>query len=601
MSNCNPDKIKAAIFEQADLVTDIVWEKQIQSDNFALAFVPDGGQVERHSNQSAVIYGGAVQAPKQYRELDHSVRPLVPGQMKARTQAGANGIFDVDINDIDDNACHGQCVIDFAQGFRERAARDYGIDVITPVKCLRELDRMGREHILGYLEGFKRGFTSWGMSNFNDNLLNFIIQQSEANTSILAANNFEVSTGGFVAPPTLGFSIFHVQEWAKHIRAEIIGRGFEVPANELFEIEVPEEEWADAVKADQLVRNPTGTVYNSEVFKDDEAGMRGRRYSVYGGIKAYFTDYPVKGYYKQTAVASGQPVYNFVRVYPWINRPDETAGVSTGVNHAYRGDSIVVDGITYPLVTLIFHIDRRSFKRFNLGKPVKPFGEANDSVNYSVKVLDGAYIDCNPHNDKVQLTARHEFRLLAKYPEFSGALAFRSSQRLGYAREITPRDMSPVTPTPLNPELFPVCNDETLCRTAECAQCGSVPDPTGECVAPGVASAVLNLDPGGNITTLFYGEAYNVTVYVKRTGDTTDPATVNYATANGTATAGSDYTATSGTLSWEAGDSEPKAVVIPILATATAPAPGQTFTLTISGATGDTLGTSTVTTVTIKD
>lgn len=600
MSNCSPDKIKAALFEQADLITDIVRQKQVESDNFALRSIPDGGVVERHSNQNSIIYGTAHQASRQYKELDHGVKPLVDGQMKGRTQAGANGIFETDINDIADNACHGQCIIDFAQGFRERTTRDYGIDVITPVKCLRELDRQGKSHILAYLDGFKRGFTSWGMTNYNDNLLNYVIQQSESNTSIVAANTLEFTTGGFSAPPTLRLSIFHLQEWADQLRAEIIGRGFDVPADWMLTVEVPEQDWADAVRADQIARNPTGTVYNSEVYKDDESVLRGRRFSTYGGVKAYFTDFPIRGYYKQTAVASGQPVYNFVRIYPWLNKVDEVAGLVTGVNHQYRQDTIVIDGFDYPVVTLIPHIDPRSFKRYGLEKPLKPFGEANDSVSYSVKVLDGAYIDCNPHNDKVQLTARHEFRLKSMYPEFSGFLAYRHGRRAPYAVEVVPRNLVPGPQTPANPEIFPVCNDETLCRTAECAQCGSVPDPTGECVAPGLASAVINLNPGGVLETVFYGTAYPVTLNVERTGDTTDAATVNFATANGTATAGSDYTATSGTLSWAAGDSAPKQIVVQILATAVAD-PRQTFTVTLSAPTGDTLGTNTVATIGITD
>lgn len=593
------DKIKSAIFEQAALTEDIVYEKQAAPENIALRLVPDGGTVERHSSQKAVIYGTAHQAPRQYTENERGVRDFIDGTMKGRAQTGANGIFDVPINDYDDNACNGQCVIDFAQGFRERATRDFKIDLITPTKCLRELDGLGKEHILGYLDGFERGFTSWGMNNYNDNLLNYIIQQSESNTSVIAANQFNVSTGGFQAPPTLRLSIWHLQEWADQLRAEIIGRGFDVPEDWMLTIEVPERDWADAVVADQIARNPTGTVYNSEVFKDDEAGIMGRRYSVYGGVKAYFTDYPIRGYYKQTAIASGQPVYNFVRVYPWINKTDETAGISSQVNHSYRMDNIVVDGIDYAMCTIILHIDPRSFKRFGLEKPIKPFGNPNDSLNYTVKVLDGAYITCNPHNDKVQLTARHEFRLLTKYPEFSGGLVYRSGRRASYGLAVIPRINAPGPQTPANVEAFGLCLDDTGCQTLECAQCGSVPDSTGECVAEDTGTSVLNLDPGGAVTTLGYGVAYNLTFRVRRTGNGVGSASVNYATANGTATAGSDYTAASGTLNWAAGDNASKTITVPILAGATAASPGQTFTLTLSGAVNDTLGTSTVATITL--
>jgi len=56
-----------------------------------------------------------------------------------------------------------------------------------------------------------------------------------------------------------------------------------------------------------------------------------------------------------------------------------------------------------------------------------------------------------------------------------------------------------------------------------------------------------------------------MTVYVKRYGDTSGAATVDYATAaGGTATSGSDYTAASGTLSWSAGEGGSKSFTVSI-------------------------------------
>jgi hypothetical protein len=56
----------------------------------------------------------------------------------------------------------------------------------------------------------------------------------------------------------------------------------------------------------------------------------------------------------------------------------------------------------------------------------------------------------------------------------------------------------------------------------------------------------------------------SVTITVKRTGDLGCAASVRYATANGTATAGSDYRAVSGTLVFAPGDTE-KPFVVPIM------------------------------------
>jgi Ca2+-binding RTX toxin-like protein len=68
---------------------------------------------------------------------------------------------------------------------------------------------------------------------------------------------------------------------------------------------------------------------------------------------------------------------------------------------------------------------------------------------------------------------------------------------------------------------------------------------------------------------------------------------VAYATANGTATAGSDYTATSGTLVFAPGDVS-KEIAVPIVGD-TAFEPDETLTLTISNPVNGTIGTATAT------
>lgn len=94
--------------------------------------------------------------------------------------------------------------------------------------------------------------------------------------------------------------------------------------------------------------------------------------------------------------------------------------------------------------------------------------------------------------------------------------------------------------------------------------------------------------------------AGSIAVSVTRTGGREGSATVNYATSNGTATAGSDYTSTSGTLTFGAGELV-KTFSIPILNDSTIEA-NETIQVTLSAATGNsTLGTLASGTVTIED
>jgi subtilisin family serine protease/Ca2+-binding RTX toxin-like protein len=90
----------------------------------------------------------------------------------------------------------------------------------------------------------------------------------------------------------------------------------------------------------------------------------------------------------------------------------------------------------------------------------------------------------------------------------------------------------------------------------------------------------------------------NVTYTVTLSGDSTETVTVQYATVNNTAIAGSDYTTTSGTLTFAPGVTS-QDIIIPILNNSLNEAQ-ETFNLTLSSPTNAQLGTATVTT-TISD
>ena len=94
--------------------------------------------------------------------------------------------------------------------------------------------------------------------------------------------------------------------------------------------------------------------------------------------------------------------------------------------------------------------------------------------------------------------------------------------------------------------------------------------------------------------------ATNLVATVTLSGVSSQTVTVNYATANGTATAGSDYTSTTGTLTFSAGDTS-KTVNIPILAD-TVDEENETFTFTLSSSLNAAISTSSgIATMTITD
>lgn len=94
--------------------------------------------------------------------------------------------------------------------------------------------------------------------------------------------------------------------------------------------------------------------------------------------------------------------------------------------------------------------------------------------------------------------------------------------------------------------------------------------------------------------------AGNVVVSVNRIGNPSQAVTVNYATANGTATAGGDYTARTGTLSWLANNTAPKTIVIPVTNDLINEGP-ESFTVTLSNGVNASLGGTVNGTITIVD
>ncbi|MBK6980995.1 MAG: hypothetical protein IPH30_05510 [Betaproteobacteria bacterium] len=129
--------------------------------------------------------------------------------------------------------------------------------------------------------------------------------------------------------------------------------------------------------------------------------------------------------------------------------------------------------------------------------------------------------------------------------------------------------------------------------------------PTGGAIL-GTATATVTIDSDDRGITMtsptqaVAESAGSVAVSVTRSGPSSGAISVNYATTNGTALAGTHYTATSGTLNWADGDAAPKTITVPIIddgAVNTA----RTFAVGLSGAVGATLGSPSSTTVTIDD
>src|SRR5262249_44351578 len=148
--------------------------------------------------------------------------------------------------------------------------------------------------------------------------------------------------------------------------------------------------------------------------------------------------------------------------------------------------------------------------------------------------------------------------------------------------------------------------DDTLVEPDETVNL-ALSNPTGGATLGSQATAALTIhsDDGAQPGALQFSAASytasetqgSITITVTRTGGSNVPVTVNYATSAGPATAGSDYTAASGTLTFAAGETS-KTFAIPILDDTLVENP-ETVNLTLSNATGGaTLGSPATATLT---
>jgi parallel beta-helix repeat protein len=131
--------------------------------------------------------------------------------------------------------------------------------------------------------------------------------------------------------------------------------------------------------------------------------------------------------------------------------------------------------------------------------------------------------------------------------------------------------------------------------------------PTGGATIGAQSSAVVTIvdfEPGfvqfSTGSTTIAEDQGPLVITVTRTGGSDGPLTVNYATANGTATSPADYAGSSGSVTFAPGDTAPKTISIPIVNDGISEPP-ETFTVTLSGPSAGSVGSPATITATIVD
>jgi|TARA_R100000084_G_scaffold109319_2_gene75689 hypothetical protein len=563
-SNITAGEFISALHEDMDRVTDLVRDDLEDSNSFVMGLIPDGGDITDNTQTDTIEYSTAKPAYIGYNNRDNSPRALVEGSMEARAINGTNKSFTTDVNERDPNACDGGiCEFKYAQGFKRFRAQDFERPMETPVFCANHYLRMGDDHVNGFIDGLFESYRKYGMNNFEAELQNRVIEFGQANSSI-TADGLQLTKGGWHAVPTSRLTIHHLLEYRDYMEYEDA-----LDADGYLVIEAPRQDWFDAVEEHQIRKNPRGNLvqYPTEILKDERAQLYGRDFHIFENIKCYFNERPVRGYFKPDGInpVTNQTQLSFTRVFPHKNVVNEEGGLSAEPNHDYNKPKITVDGASYNMVTLAFHIHETAFKRYRIKEAMKPVGESVVPTNFSITVLDGPWIPNNKMKTQFQLVSNHAYRLKSMKTERAGAIAYRHSRPDIYIVEPTGgTDFKRVTDPNVLPESFEKCAPDQG-SIDNCAKCDQVPNDNHDCVdVP--AETVISMTPSsGAINHLNEGESSLVSVTVNRGGSFDQEATVDFAlSALGAAVAGTNYTDTSGTLTFAAGETT-KVIEIEIL------------------------------------
>lgn len=527
-----------ALHEDKDRITDIVFEKIQESPSFVLNRIPDGGTTSFNDQLDSIEYRAAKQAFRQYGELNDDPRALISGNMNGVDCSGTTNSFVTTVNAYDAaSSCHDEGLLDFGQGYRIRKSKMFRLAVTTPVVCAFDFIRMGPAHVDGYFTGMTEAFTDYGMDNFEANLQNFVIAYGEANASVNSINELVLTTGGFNAPPLYRLSI----PFLRRYRQYMIREGGVDPQG-LLEIETTRQDALDAIAEDQKQLGAAGYVQiNETIFNDPRGEFYSKPGVVYNGIKFIFNEMPVRGYFQPASItAGGEQLYTFVRVYHWKNVPNEAGGLSWEANHDYDRPFVICNGATYPMISLAFVINAKSFQRFGLGAPKRIKGQ-NAGTNFEMIVLDGSYIACNDFNDKFRLAARHMFRFKTLKPQLSGAIAYRHAVPDDYV-------------------INPAANAVTVPAQAFVGPQEFGPSGVNPCCPGAAAAHAVNVSPVGgvgglpDVKVVYEGVPIDLVFSVTRQGDGDGTLIITPTFTAGTQVAGNLSSLTPGAVSWASGE-----------------------------------------------
>ncbi len=420
------------------------------------------------------------------------------------------------------------------------------------------MDLLLKKHYNEYIDMLHRDLPKRAMEQFGYSLERNVIDFGFYNTSVVGG--FTFTKGAFPAAPEGALDLGYVRRVFVLLEAQ----GWE-GVKEVGPI---------SRSAFETMRNNYKLNENVEFNSTLDSGEtrfldNGTEVVDWGGIRWILTSKPLRGWLKTNPDGS----QSLVPVRPTIARQGTGEGLVSDINQDYFDCRTVCDGVSKELYEVGFYVSPQAATREAFAVPqVGNLSFSANLFNFEVNMIEGAYLDCNRDNFKGLFRLLHAYAFETTMPELMGAIIYRVSPDCvnivaPCCDSQCPIDdtVAPVTiakpPNPVADGCSTSDCDDSSCDDDPVNTIGTMPTETDPCPAPD--EGLMELATCGPVVTdVNSGQAC---VYVNRSGGSLGLASVNFQTVAGTATAGVDYNGTSGTLTWQDGENEPKVVCINII------------------------------------
>lgn len=461
----------------------------------------------------------------------------------------------------------------------------------TDPMCL--IDMIEKKAVAATIQTLREKLPQFAKEHFANELLRQVIRFSTRKYSMGAGNPVSTNSPNFPSIPTGGLNIGILRVIENTMRANGWDKGSQTPmvngrpalqvyaGRDSIEFAITQRK----IQKKIIVQQGTTTV-SDPTFGTTEVSE---------GIQFIENPLPPRGYVVRKS--TGQ--YEFREIPPFLTRAG-VEGIVPDDNPNYHSSFVNVGGEQKLVLEVGFIIHPSAMERQAMGSvPTVDGKSVTGKFNFEVNMVpDWAIVppECNKDGFWIQYRMLHAYAPFPFNPELMTAFLYIAATPQVIIVNPTDSFVAPAN-EPVGMEAFLPPQPEGCLPCDDAAVVRDPVPPTCTDLFPANGVGVMRFR---QLTFDVSEDAGSLTIVVERVGGNTGAATVAYHTTAGTAIAATNYTTTTGTLSWADGEFGKKSFNVPILAAA-GDDDGKQFTVVIDTPTGAALGTPATATVTILD